>query len=313
MVASTASLPLRGKNTSPFRPNVHSTAANDLLQFDFLEIGPGADGLNYILMLRDDFSSYCWLFPFSGATASTADALLEWSTTFNTPKMFMSDQGTHFKYETIRRLSRSLKVPHHFTLPYTPWSNGQVERLGKEVLRALRVMVSELRLKFSEWPDIVPLVQSALNNLHPLSGLIRHLSLFLWAEILHPLLPLFGAVKQPILLPSPEADQRNCSTLKRSTSLSSMFYSDLDLNTTAIMPHVLASETGMPVQRLMNLVQSADGIEVVVRWRGLPNSADTTEPLQRIYEDVPQMLINLFNRKSTPRHLVDLAKSQLAL
>ena len=53
---------------------------------------------------------------------------------------------------------------HHFTLPYTPGSDGAVERLGKELLRVFRSIVSELQMRFEEWPDLLPVVQSALNN-----------------------------------------------------------------------------------------------------------------------------------------------------
>jgi len=85
------------------------------------------------------------------------------------------------------------------------------------------------------------------------------------------------------------------------------------LDQEAIMPHVISSETGMQVQRLMRLAEGPSGILVVVRWRGLPASEDTMEPLRHIYEDVPQMLLNLFNRKSTPSHMVLRAKSELGL
>lgn len=76
----------------------------------------------------------------------------------------MSDKRTHFKNETVRCLARSLKVPHHFTIPHTPWSYGAVERLGIEVLRSLGTDESELCLDLTEWPGLVPLVQSGLNN-----------------------------------------------------------------------------------------------------------------------------------------------------
>lgn len=56
-------LPTVGGNKVP-RPlgaAVHGTKPNDLLQFDYIEMAPSKAGEKYILMLRDDFSSYCWL------------------------------------------------------------------------------------------------------------------------------------------------------------------------------------------------------------------------------------------------------------
>lgn len=69
----------------------------------------------------------------------------------------MSDGPTHFRNKTLREVSRRMKVPHHFTLPYTPWSNGGIERVSKELLRLFRATLSELQMDHSEWPDLLPL------------------------------------------------------------------------------------------------------------------------------------------------------------
>lgn len=53
------------------------------------------------------------------------------------------------------------------------------------------------------------------------------------------------------------------------------FYSDSLLDDEFIMSHVLASETGMVVARLMGLTDSTNGLLVHVRWKGLPDSEDT--------------------------------------
>lgn len=149
----------------PFGSSVHGTSANDLLQFDYIEIAPSSTGEKYVLMLRDDHSEYCWFFAFPDTSAENATrAIIDWSAAFGVPNGLMSDGPTHFKNETVRRVAKGLKVPHHFTLPYTPWSNCAVERLGKELLRVFRSVSSELQTRPDEWPDLLPLVQSALNN-----------------------------------------------------------------------------------------------------------------------------------------------------
>lgn len=61
-------------------------------------------------------------------------------------------------------VSKGLKVLHYFNLPYSPWSNGRIDRLGNELLRAFRSILSELHMPPEECPDLLPLVQSALNN-----------------------------------------------------------------------------------------------------------------------------------------------------
>lgn len=91
------------------------------------------------------------------------------------------------------------------------------------------------------------------------------------------------------------------------------FYSDSSLNRTAIMSHVISSETDMPVARLMKLVETESGLQVQVRWKGLTNADDTLEPLCHVYKDVPKMLLRLLNRKNISRALAAKAKSELAL
>ena len=113
-------------------------------------------------MLRDDYSDYKWFLAFSDTSAeNAAHAIIDWCAAFRVLKGFMSDGPTKFKNKTV---TRGLKVPHHFTLPYTPLSNGAVSRLGNQLLRVFESIVSELQMKFSEGPDLLPLVQSALNN-----------------------------------------------------------------------------------------------------------------------------------------------------
>lgn len=76
----------------------------------------------------------------------------------------MSDGPTHFKKETLRLVAKGLRVPQHFTLQYTPWSNGAVERLGKALPGVFRTVSSELRIWPAEWPYVLALIQSAINN-----------------------------------------------------------------------------------------------------------------------------------------------------
>ena len=130
-----------------------------------MEIGPSNAGTKYVLMLRDEHSNYCWVFAFPHTSAeNAATAIIDWCAAIGVPKGLMSVGPTHFKKEAIRRTSCGLKVPHHFTLPYCLWSNGAVERLGKELLRVFRSVVTELGLDKNQWPDLLPLVQSALSN-----------------------------------------------------------------------------------------------------------------------------------------------------
>ena len=69
----------------------------------------------------------------------------------------------------------------------------------------------------------------------------------------------------------------------------------------------------MPVQRLMHLVETDAGLMVRVRWRGLPASEDTDEPIQRVHEDIPGLFQKLLLRKNTPSRLAEKACRVLGL
>ena len=150
---------------------LHAAKPNQILHFDFCYIGKSTSGELYVLILKDDFSSYVWLFPCISADAeATANALIEWFSSFGNVPQWVSDRGTHFKNQIVRELKERLHCGHHFTLAYCPWTNGSVEVVCREMLRAMRVLLSEFRLPFKLWPNLVPLVQSILNNT-PLSRL----------------------------------------------------------------------------------------------------------------------------------------------
>ena len=297
----------------------------------------------------------------------------------------MTDGDTHFRNDTVRLLTRGLRIPHHFTLPYTPWSNGAVERLGKKISRIFRATLSDYRMAESEWPSLVPLPQHALSSspsarrkdfapitistgLKPTGPLLtmkipssrtiisikeaelqinletNKLQIFL--DEIHPLvkihiekerekerlhhskgkLPNFDVgdyvlVSRPTTGPNEKLSLRwtgprqvtklagpyiatvldlrnNLETNVNITKL--CYYSDSQLNQESIMSHILYSEEIMPVQRLMELQDTATAIMVRVRWKGLSAEKDTLEALANIYEDVPKMLESLLRRKSTP-------------
>ena len=75
-----------------------------------------------------------------------------------------SDTATHFKNRVIARLSDALKVDHRFAVAYTPWCNGTCERMVREVVRALKSILSEQRKQVAEWVDFLPAAQWAFNT-----------------------------------------------------------------------------------------------------------------------------------------------------
>lgn len=56
----------------PFGPTVHGKKPNDLLQFNYIDLGPSNSCDKYVLMLRDDNSDYKWFLCFPNTDAENA-------------------------------------------------------------------------------------------------------------------------------------------------------------------------------------------------------------------------------------------------
>ena len=153
----------------PWLDTPRATERNQILHFDYMEVRKPealtADKLKYVLVLMDGFSRFVELVPTASATAAaTADALLAWFGRYGVVRQWVSDQGTHFLNEVMERLAGRLGVQHRFTATYAPWSNGQVERVNREIREILTTLRLETRLTEDQWPNLLPVVTSVLNN-----------------------------------------------------------------------------------------------------------------------------------------------------
>lgn len=149
----------------PLGSQVHADRVGELLHFDYLYVGESSNLKTYILILKDDFSGYCFLRACEKADAeTTAEVLMEYFTTFVPVLSWFSDQGTHFKNEVMEILSKSLGAKHKFSTPYVPWSNGTVEAVCKQALRVMRALSAEFKIPESDWPTTVPAIQCIINN-----------------------------------------------------------------------------------------------------------------------------------------------------
>jgi hypothetical protein len=148
----------------PLCTQLHATKPNEILHFDFLYIGLSRDGkYQYLLLLKNDLSRYLWLVHRyrTADAAATVDALMRWFAVFGFVLLWISDRASHFKNEVVQRVQKELKAKHHFSTANCPLSNGTIESACKQVIRAFRAELSELKMYADEWPEVVNLVQSA--------------------------------------------------------------------------------------------------------------------------------------------------------
>uniref|UniRef100_H3H3G8 Integrase catalytic domain-containing protein n=1 Tax=Phytophthora ramorum TaxID=164328 RepID=H3H3G8_PHYRM len=150
----------------PFGETLKATKPNELLHFDYLTMIEGDNGMKYVLVLKDGMSGFVELISFADATADNAyQGLIDWFKRFGVEPQWVSDQGAHFRNQIIELLQRALGVQHHFTTAYTPWANGTVKVVNREILKCVRALLSERKLHVRDWPAVLPVVQAALNGM----------------------------------------------------------------------------------------------------------------------------------------------------
>lgn len=136
----------------PLAHALHGTRPNEVVHCDFLYMGDSSAGKKYILVLRDDLSSYVWLWPAEAATSECAvDALAMWISSFGSMEWLVSDQGSHFKNELLTGLCQEFHIDHHFTTAYSLRANGSVERVFRELIRAWQALLGERRPAPKDW------------------------------------------------------------------------------------------------------------------------------------------------------------------
>jgi hypothetical protein len=153
----------------PWGNTLIATARNEVLTFDYLYIDkPILDGIHeysYILVLKDEFSGQVELVPAKACNhVVVAEAIAWWIARYGKPSVLRSDQGSHFKNKMIEELSKTWNISHHFTLPYTPWSNGSIEIVNKTIKRVLKTIILENDLNIQDWPYLLPTVQGVING-----------------------------------------------------------------------------------------------------------------------------------------------------
>ena len=124
--------------------SLNADKPNSLIYFNFGNARRGEKDQLYVLIVKDDFISYIWLISCCAANAeTTVNFLIKWFSAFGTVPQLVSDRGSHFNNEVLRGLREKTHGSHHFTLPYCPWTNGTVEVVSRELIRAMHALPSE--------------------------------------------------------------------------------------------------------------------------------------------------------------------------
>ena len=98
-------------------------------------------------LLWTTFRNY-GLYPAKSTTSKEfMSALLQWVSIFGVPKEIRSDGGSQFTSKMAEYIRSLLHYDHLVVVAYHPEANGIVERRMKEVMKHLRALVYEKRIR----------------------------------------------------------------------------------------------------------------------------------------------------------------------
>ena len=154
----------------PFGNVITGTERNDVITFDFIYMEKLSKscqhGFQYTLVVKDTMSHFVKLSACDRATTANAvKGILDWISTFGVPKVFLSDNGSHFANKVMKQLVQALGLEkHHFTIPHCPWGRGSVERVMRDLLAILRALLAELGAPSWQWPYFLHAVTDIMNS-----------------------------------------------------------------------------------------------------------------------------------------------------
>ena len=138
---------------------------SDRFQFVHVDLmGPMSvvsENNKYILTVKDRGTGYLVTAPISDKRAETVkNAFIQsWCGPFGVPQVVVTDNGREFANAVLASAFKQLGVDHRFVPPYTPQSNGYIERQHRSINIALRTLADK-----TTWSLHLPLITASINN-----------------------------------------------------------------------------------------------------------------------------------------------------
>ena len=114
---------------------------------DFMSLFPSSYGHKYILLAVDYMSKWVEAIPTITYDAKVVLRFIRSNIflRFETPRVVISDKGSHFYNKLFASLLAKYGVKHRVTLAYHPKSNGQAEVSNREIKKILENTVNVTR------------------------------------------------------------------------------------------------------------------------------------------------------------------------
>ena len=115
----------------------------------------------YILTAKDRATGFLVTMPITDKKAVTVrNAFFQcWVGPFGVPQVVVSDNGREFVNTALTEAFEQLGIDHRFVSPYSPQTNGFIERQHKTINVALRALTDK-----TNWALHLPLITATLNN-----------------------------------------------------------------------------------------------------------------------------------------------------
>ena len=114
---------------------------------------PLTEGHKYVLTCQDNLSKYLLAIPMMTQTAEEValNFMRYVVLQYGIPCSIVTDQGTQFMGDVLRRLCKLLKVHKINTSAYRPESNGALERTHKTMIEYLRCFCNPRGTDWNKW------------------------------------------------------------------------------------------------------------------------------------------------------------------
>lgn len=134
------------------------------ISYDFITGLPVCEGKDSILVVVDRFSKGAHFIPCTekGLTGAEAARLFHdnvWKL-HGTPESTISDRGTQFNNQFLKRLYELLDIKPSFSTAYHPETDGQTERVNQILENYLRLYVSHRQ---DDWVKLLPQAEYSYN------------------------------------------------------------------------------------------------------------------------------------------------------
>ena len=118
----------------------------DVWGIDFMGPFQKFQDYEYILVVVDYMSKWVEALPCRAADAKHARRMFHEVIFphFGTPRMVVSNRGSHFIDMTFRALIKELGAKHNITTPYHPQTSGPAETSNKQIKNILQKTVNDM-------------------------------------------------------------------------------------------------------------------------------------------------------------------------